>query len=165
MQSYVGKLPEYPHPVASSISSRVMVELGMITALIAAAGALVAGFMAAAVFAATSFLYAITFYVAWPLARPFFKLALGILSNISEKIGEYFFDMSGEGGSFSKIHELYTFGGISANLKILQPIVLVLVTMVFLLRFTLSRRPKNFRKWVVPSSCFTTYNCLEFLVY
>ncbi|XP_029120493.1 probable inactive ATP-dependent zinc metalloprotease FTSHI 1, chloroplastic isoform X2 [Elaeis guineensis] len=145
--SYVGKLPEYPHPVASSISSRVMVELGMITALIAAAGAVITGFVAAAVFVVTSFLYAATFYVVWPLARPFLKLALGIVSNIAEGIWEYIIDMFSEGGIFSKIYEFYTFGGISASIEMLKPIMFVLVTMVLLVRFTLSRRPKNFRKW------------------
>ncbi|PPS06884.1 hypothetical protein GOBAR_AA13767 [Gossypium barbadense] len=48
MTSWVGKIPEYPHPVASSISSRVMVELGMVTAVITAAAVLVVGFLAAA---------------------------------------------------------------------------------------------------------------------
>ncbi|KAG1346677.1 putative inactive ATP-dependent zinc metalloprotease FTSHI 1, chloroplastic [Cocos nucifera] len=145
--SYVGKLPEYPHPVASSISSRVMVELGMITALIAVAGAVITGFVASAVFVVTGFLYAATFYVVWPLARPFLKLALGLVSNIAERIWEYIIDMFSEGGIFSKIYEFYTFGGISASLEMLKPIMLVLVTMVLLVRFTLSRRPKNFRKW------------------
>lgn len=145
--SYVGKLPEYPHPIASSISSRMMVELGMVTALIAAAGAVIAGFMASAVFAATSFLYAATMYIVWPLARPFVKLALGIVSNIAERIWEYIIDMFSEGGIFSKIYEFYTFGGVSASLEMLKPIMLVLLTMVLVVRFTLSRRPKNFRKW------------------
>ncbi|XP_026663131.1 probable inactive ATP-dependent zinc metalloprotease FTSHI 1, chloroplastic isoform X2 [Phoenix dactylifera] len=145
--SYVGKLLAYPHPVASSISSRVMVELGMVTALIAAAGAVITSFMASAVFAVTSFLYAATLYVVWPLARPFVKLALGIVFNIAERIWEYIIDIFSEGGIFSKIYEFYTFGGVSASLEMLKPIMLVFVTMVLLLRFTLSRRPKNFRKW------------------
>ncbi|KAB2053518.1 hypothetical protein E1A91_A12G198300v1 [Gossypium mustelinum] len=55
MTSWVGKIPEYPHPVAPSISSRVMVELGMVTAVITTAAALVVGFLAAAAFVVTSF--------------------------------------------------------------------------------------------------------------
>ncbi|RVX00769.1 putative inactive ATP-dependent zinc metalloprotease FTSHI 1, chloroplastic [Vitis vinifera] len=46
--SWVGKLPEFPHPVASSISSRMMVELGMVTAVMAAAAVVVGGFLASA---------------------------------------------------------------------------------------------------------------------
>nr|CAD1824191.1 unnamed protein product [Ananas comosus var. bracteatus] len=157
--SYVGKLPEYPHPVASSISSRMMVELGMVTALIAAAAAVIAGFMASAAFAVTSFLYAATIYVVWPIARPLLKLVLGIISNIGERIWDYIIDIFSDGGIFSKMYEFYTFGGVSASLEMLKPIMLVFVTMVLLVRFTLSRRPKNFRKWVIPSSCFSSFSC------
>ncbi|MQM07531.1 hypothetical protein Taro_040375 [Colocasia esculenta] len=145
--SYVGKLLEYPNPVASSISSRVMVELGMVTALMAAAAAVVGGFVASAVFAATSFVYAVTFYVIWPLARPLLKLGLGIMLGILERVWENFIDIFSDGGLLSKIYEFYTFRGVSASLTMMKPILLVLGTMVLLIRFTLSRRPKNFRKW------------------
>ncbi|KAI0516063.1 hypothetical protein KFK09_008735 [Dendrobium nobile] len=147
MMSYVGKLEEYPHPVASSISCRIMVEFGMLTALMAAFAVVIAGFMASAAFAVTSFFYAATVYVLWPLVRPFLMLALGIFSNVAEWIWEYIIDMYSDGGFLSKIYELYTFGGVSASLEVLKPILLVFVTMVLLVRFTLSRRPKNFRKW------------------
>lgn len=160
MQSYVGKLAEYPHPVASSISSRIMAEFGMVTALLAAAAAVVAGFMASAAFAMTSFFYAATVYVLWPLARPFLKLALGIVSNIAEGIWECIIDIYSDGGFFSKIYELYTFGGVSASIEVLKPILLVFITMVLLVRFTLSRRPKNFRKWVLLSFLLNFLNLL-----
>lgn len=145
--SYVGKLLEYPHPVASSISSRMMVELGMVTALIAAAAAVIAGFIASAAFAATSFLYATAVYVVWPIVRPFIRLGVGIISSIAERIGDYVIEVFSYGGFFSKMYEFYTFGGVSSSLEMLKPIMLVFVTMVLLIRFTLSRRPKNFRKW------------------
>ncbi|KAJ4956111.1 hypothetical protein NE237_012894 [Protea cynaroides] len=145
--SYVGKLPEYPHPVASSISSRVMVELGMVTTLMAAAAVIVGGFLASAVFAVTSFVFVVALYVIWPLAKPLLKVVLGIVLGIAEGIWENFVDLSSEGGVFSKLYEFYTFGGLSASLEMLKPIMMVLLTMVLLLRFTLSRRPKNFRKW------------------
>lgn len=144
----MGKLPEYPHPVASSISSRMMVELGMVTALIAAAAAVIAGFVASAAFAATSFLYAAAVYVVWPLVRPFVKLVLGIVLKILDRIWENFIDIFSDGGFFSRMYEFYTFGGVSASLEMMKPIMLVGLTMVLLVRFTLSRRPKNFRKWV-----------------
>ncbi|KAK6158444.1 hypothetical protein DH2020_005758 [Rehmannia glutinosa] len=41
---WVGKLPDYPHPVASKISSRMMVELGVLTAAMVAAAVVVGGF-------------------------------------------------------------------------------------------------------------------------
>ncbi|XP_043718188.1 probable inactive ATP-dependent zinc metalloprotease FTSHI 1, chloroplastic [Telopea speciosissima] len=145
--SYVGKLPEYPHPVASSISSRMMVELGMVTTLMAAAAVIVGGFLASAVFAVTSFLFVVAVYVVWPLVKPFLNIVLGIVFSIGERIWENLVDISSDGGIFSKLYEYYTFGGVSASLEMLKPIMLVLLTMVLLVRFTLSRRPKNFRKW------------------
>ncbi|KAJ0986117.1 hypothetical protein J5N97_004473 [Dioscorea zingiberensis] len=145
--SYVGKLPEYPHPVASSISSRMMVELGMVTALIAAAAAVIAGFVASAAFAATCFLYAAAVFVVWPLVKPIIKLVLAIILNILDRVWENIVDMFSDGGFFSRIYEFYTFGGVSASLEMMKPIMLVGLTMVLLVRFTLSRRPKNFRKW------------------
>ncbi|KAK9145525.1 hypothetical protein Sjap_005428 [Stephania japonica] len=145
--SYVGKLPEYPHPVASSISSRMMVELGMLTAVMAAAAVIVGGFLASAVFAVTSFLFLATVYVLWPVAKPILKLVSGLVFGILESIWDNVVDLFSDGGIFSKLYEYYTFGGVSASLQMLKPIMLVFVTMVLLIRFTLSRRPKNFRKW------------------
>ncbi|XP_014509626.1 probable inactive ATP-dependent zinc metalloprotease FTSHI 1, chloroplastic isoform X1 [Vigna radiata var. radiata] len=145
--SWVGKTPEYPHPVASSISSRVMVELAVVSIFMALAATLVGGFLAAALFAATSFVFVVAVYVVWPIAKPFLKLFLGVALAILEKIWDNFVDFFGDGGIFSKIFELYTFGGISASLEALKPIMIVVLTMVLLVRFTLSRRPKNFRKW------------------
>lgn len=148
LQSWVGKLPEYPNPVASSISSRMMVELGMVTALMAAAAVLVGGFLASAVFAVTSFVFATISYVVWPIAKPFIQLFFGLIFGILERIWDNLVDFFSHGGIFSKVYEFYTFGGVSSSLEMLKPITLVLLTMVLLVRFTLSRRPKNFRKWV-----------------
>uniref|UniRef100_A0A5B7A7Y5 AAA+ ATPase domain-containing protein n=2 Tax=Davidia involucrata TaxID=16924 RepID=A0A5B7A7Y5_DAVIN len=145
--SWVGKLPEYPHPVASSISSRMMVELGMVTAVMAAAAVVAGGFLASAVFAVTSFLFAVVVYVVWPMAKPFLKLFFGLIFGILERVWDNFVDIFSDGGIFSKLSEVYTFGGVSASLEMLKPIMMVFLTMVLLVRFTLSRRPKNFRKW------------------
>ncbi|KAK6158426.1 hypothetical protein DH2020_005740 [Rehmannia glutinosa] len=148
MMSWVGKLPDYPHPVASKISSRMMVELGVLTAAMVAAAVVVGGFLASAVFAVTSFVFAVAAYVIWPVAKPFLKLFLGLVFGILERVWENLGDFFGDGGLTSKLYELYTFGGVSASIEMLKPIMLVFLTMVLLVRFTLSRRPKNFRKWV-----------------
>lgn len=145
--SWVGKSPEYPHPVASAVSSRMLVELGMVTAVMAAAAVIVGGFLASAIFAITSFVYVIAAYVVWPLVKPFLKFFLGIALGILERVWENLSDIFSDGGIFSKFYEFYTFGGVSASLEMLKPISLVFLTMVLLVRFTLSRRPKNFRKW------------------
>ncbi|KAK9698446.1 hypothetical protein RND81_08G105000 [Saponaria officinalis] len=147
MMSSVGKLPEYPNPIASSVSSRIMVEFGMVSIVMAAAAVLVGSFLASAVFAATSFIFVATAYIVWPVVKPFLKFFMGIILGILERIWDSLVDGFSDGGIFSKLSEIYTFGGVSASLEMLKPIMLVLLTMVLLVRFTLSRRPKNFRKW------------------
>ncbi|GMH22637.1 hypothetical protein Nepgr_024480 [Nepenthes gracilis] len=145
--SWIEKLPEYPNPVASTISSRIMVEFGMITAVMAGAALFVGGFLASAVFAVTSFLFVAAVYVVWPLVRPFLKIFLSIFLGILDRVWDNIVDIFSDGGIFSKFYQFYTFGGVSASLEMLKPIMLVFLTMVLLVRFTLSRRPKNFRKW------------------
>lgn len=123
-----------------------MVELGVLTAAMAAAAVVVTGFLASAVFAATSFVFVVAIYIVWPLVKPFLKLFLGIIFGVLERVWENFIDIFTD--VFSKLYEMYTFGGVSASIEMLKPILLVFLTMVLLVRFTLSRRPKNFRKWV-----------------
>ncbi|MED6132000.1 putative inactive ATP-dependent zinc metalloprotease FTSHI 1, chloroplastic, variant 2 [Stylosanthes scabra] len=125
----------------------MMVELAVVTFFVGLAAVLVSGFLAAAVFAATVFVFLACFYVAWPIAQPFVKIFFGIAFAILEKIGDAIVDIFADGGIFSKFYEIYTFGGISASIDALKPIMIVVLTMVLLVRFTLSRRPKNFRKW------------------
>ncbi|KNA18064.1 hypothetical protein SOVF_074330 [Spinacia oleracea] len=141
------KLPEYPSPVASSISSRIMVEFGMVSVVLAAAAVVVGSFLASAVFAVTSFVFVAAVYIVWPVVKPFLKFFLGIIFGIAERVWDNLTDVFSDGGILSKLSEFYTFGGVSASLEILKPITLVLLIMVLLVRFTLSRRPKNFRKW------------------
>lgn len=125
-----------------------MVELGMLTAVMAAAAVLVGGFLASAVFAVTSFVFVTISYVVWPVVKPFIQLFFGLVFGILERLWDNLVDFFSDGGVFSKFYEFYTFGGLSSSLEMLKPITAVLLTMVLLVRFTLSRRPKNFRKWV-----------------
>lgn len=131
-----------------------MVELGVLTAAMAAAAVVVGGFLASAVFAVTSFVFATAVYVIWPVTKPFIKLFLGLIFGILERVWENLADFLGDGGITSKLYEVYTFGGVSASIEMLKPIMLVFLTMLLLVRFTLSRRPKNFRKWVSIASFF-----------
>lgn len=147
MMSLVGKLPEYPNPIASRISSRIMVELGILTAAMAAAAVVVGGFLASAVFAAISLIFVVGMYVVWPLTKPVLKLLIVVTSGILESTWEKIVDVFVDGGIVSKLYEVYTFGGVSASIEMLKPIMLVFLTMVLLIRFTLSRRPKNYAKW------------------
>ncbi|GKA64489.1 hypothetical protein Tco_0764196 [Tanacetum coccineum] len=107
-----------------------MVELGEVTAAIAAAVfVVVSGFLASAAFA-VAIVNVGTVYAIWPSPSHLSLLDLFIY-----------------GGIFSKFNELYTFGVFSSTFKIARPMLLVGVCMVILLCFSLSRRPKNFRNW------------------
>lgn len=144
--SWVGKLPEYPNPVASSISTRIVAEFRTISITMAAAALIAASFLASFVVAVTSFVFVATVYVVWPIVRPFLKIILSIVSGIFERIWDNLLVFS-DRAVFSKLYEFYTVGGGSESLRMLRPIMLVLLTMVLLIRFTLSRKVKNFRKW------------------
>lgn len=120
----------------------------MVSVVLAAAAVVVGSFLASAVFAVTSFVFVAAVYIVWPVVKPFLKFFLGIIFGIAERVWDNLTDVFSDGGILSKLSEFYTFGGVSASLEILKPITLVLLIMVLLVRFTLSRRPKNFRKWV-----------------
>lgn len=121
----------------------------MLTALMVAAAVVVGGFLASAVFAATSFVFFATVYVAWPVVKPILKLGYGLILGVLEAVWDKIYDIFSDGGIFTKLKDVYTFGGLSASLEMMKPIMLVFGIMVILIRFTLSRRPKNFRKWVM----------------
>lgn len=144
--SWVGKLPEYPNPVASSISSRIMAEFRMISIIMAAAALILASFLASFVVAVTCFVFAAAVYVVWPIVRPFLKIILSTVSGIFERIWDNLLFFS-DTEVFSKLYEFYTVGGGSESLLMWRPILLVTLTMVLIIRFTLSRKVKNFRKW------------------
>ncbi|CAL5214969.1 unnamed protein product [Lathyrus oleraceus] len=147
IMSWVGKMSDYPHPVASSISSRVVAELGAVTVVVGLAASLAGGFLSAAVFVVTSFIFAATSYVVWPLAKPILKIFLGVAVSMIDRVQDRVLDIFMDGGFLSKVYEVFTFGGISSSVGILRITLPIVVGMVLLVRFTLSRKPKNFRKW------------------
>ncbi|CAK9148490.1 unnamed protein product [Ilex paraguariensis] len=77
-QSWVEKVPEYPHPV----------KLGVLTMAAAAAG-----FLASTVFVVTGFDFSVTLYVVWPMAKPFLKLLFGLVFGILARVWENFADI------------------------------------------------------------------------
>ncbi|KAL8138811.1 hypothetical protein V2J09_004812 [Rumex salicifolius] len=143
--SWVGKMVEYPNPIASSISSRIMVELGMVTAAIAAAAAVIGGFVASLVFAVTSFIFVAAVYVVWPVVKPVLRISLGFMLVILERVWEHVADFAGEMSTL--FYDAFTLGGISSALVVLVPTLMILTVMVFLFRFTISRMPRDFKKW------------------
>nr|QKY65108.1 AAA-type ATPase family protein [Passiflora pittieri] len=140
--SSMGKLPEYPHPVARYVSSRMMVELGMVTAVMAAAAAVVGGFLASALFTVTSFIFMTTVYVVWPMVKNFF---MGTFLGISTRVLEYLDDILSGGRWFSP-GQGNTSASI-ADLHILPLVLFAVLFLVFIMRYTLSRKPRNFKHW------------------
>ncbi|CAA0812076.1 FtsH extracellular protease family [Striga hermonthica] len=145
MMSFVGKTTEYTHPVASKISSRMMVELGVLTSTTAAAAVLVGGFLSSAVFAATSSVFVVTIYGVYFVVMPFVKLSLGLSLGILDRIWETIVDFFGAGGYTATLYEVYAIGGFSASFEKLRPILMILLLMVLVIRLTLSKKPRNFR--------------------
>lgn len=151
LRAWVAKLPEYPHPVASSITGRVIVELGVLTAGIAVAAAVIGGFLASAVYVVTSFLFAVAVNYIWPIFKPFVLSLSSLLYNVLEIIGENIVDMFTDVFTTqrirTKLSEIFIFSGVFASLPLLTLIMGVLLTMCFILRYTISRRPKDFKRW------------------
>lgn len=139
-----------PHPVASSISSRVMIELTMITSVVTAAAFMVGGLLSAMVFAVTGLLAVIAIDFVWPLVFSLLK-AVSVLFlmcakevwNILVTVGS----MGGLLGRYPKISVFLASGGFWAMLQAAFYIVIIILAMTVLIRFTIVRRPKDFRKW------------------
>lgn len=148
MQSWVGKLPEYPHPVAASLSSRMMVELGALTAAMAAAAAIVGGFLASAVFAVTAFVYAIAVYIVWPTAKRSFNVCTGLASSTLERVWDNILDFITDGWITAKFYEIYNGGGLSNSMGTLKPMLAILLLMIIVYRLTAARKQRNFNRWV-----------------
>lgn len=145
--SWVGKMSVSPHPAAASISSRVVAELGAVTVVVGLAALLVGGFLSAAVFVVTSFIFVTTVYVGWPIAKPILKFSLGVAVSMLERFWDRLLDFFMDGGLLAKTYNFLTVGGLASTFDILKVTLPIVVGMVLLVRFTLSRKPKNFRKW------------------
>ncbi|GAB2296512.1 Probable inactive ATP-dependent zinc metalloprotease FTSHI 1, chloroplastic [Dionaea muscipula] len=139
------KLPDYPNPVASSISSRMMIELGMVTAAMAAAALIVGGYLASAVFAVTSLIFVSAVLVVWPVAKSFFSIFLGVILSIVDIVWDNLLDIFS--GVSARIFAFSVAADVSTNLQILSAVMVVFMIMTVLLRFTLSRRSRNIRHW------------------
>uniref|UniRef100_A0A7C9CV06 Chloroplast protein-transporting ATPase n=1 Tax=Opuntia streptacantha TaxID=393608 RepID=A0A7C9CV06_OPUST len=131
--SWVGKLTDYPNPVTSAISSRVIAEFGTISIVMAAAALIVASFLASAVYVVTGFIYVAAVYVFWPILRPFLQMILGTVSQIFEIIWDNIPVLS-DREVFSKLCEFYTFGGGSASLRTLRPIMITVLILFLIVR-------------------------------
>lgn len=139
-----------PHSVASSISSRVMIELTMITSVVTAAAFTVGGLVSAMVFALTGVLSVIAVNFVWPVAFSLLKAVAVLLLRCAKTVWKMLATVGSMGGLLGRYPRVSAFlasGGFWALLQALFFIVVIIITMAILIRFTLIRRPKDFRKW------------------
>jgi hypothetical protein len=94
--------------------------------------------------------------VLWPLAAPLVNPVLGLVLDIATATGNVILGVLSGGavGSkglpalFSDGYRYLTSGALFSSARTLGAIIFVLVAMAALAKFTLTRRPKDFTKWV-----------------
>ncbi|GAB2230336.1 hypothetical protein Drorol1_Dr00014598 [Drosera rotundifolia] len=156
--SLTGRLPEYPNPVASSISSKMMIELGIITAVIAAAAVIVGAYLGTVLLVVMGSVFILSVFLVWPVANSVFTILSGVVHSAAGAAWQNLMDIFG--GVLSQISEWSILTQISAffsaadlfsnlwgNLMGLLLVVGVYVTLVVVFRYALARRSKNMRHW------------------
>ncbi|KAH9568473.1 hypothetical protein CY35_03G078700 [Sphagnum magellanicum] len=152
---YVEPPPATPHPAASSISGRVVLELSVVASLVGAAAFAVGGMASVLLFTLTGTLSVLLLRVLWPLAAPLVNPVLGLVLDIARATGNVILGVLSGGavGSkglpalFSDGYRYLTSGALFSSARTLGAIIFVLVAMAALAKFTLTRRPKDFTKW------------------
>eukprot|EP00850_Spirogloea_muscicola_P016554 SM000135S26998 [mRNA] locus=s135:140506:146085:- [translate_table: standard] len=171
---YVEVPTQSPSRPASTISSRVLLELSLAAGLVAAVALTAGGLLAVAVLTAVGATWLLLAKVAWPLAaplvRPAFWLALslvrsawGALWGLARGLAGAASTVIGIGGGggvgavtgagrgllgrLSDFGSALSLGAFDSATRTLIAIVFVVVVMAALAKFTLTRRPKDFTKW------------------
>jgi hypothetical protein len=156
LQPYIVIPPTYPNPVAASISGKVVLELAIASGVIAAAAYSIGGIIAAAAFMGISAVTVTLAYVVAPLLTPIlwpfkilaFKIFQGLGFLLLGGLTSSSIGRGGLPGLISRVYEVLTSGTLYTNARLLVVIVFVIGAMAFIAKFTLTRRPKDFTKWV-----------------
>ncbi|KAL3680757.1 hypothetical protein R1sor_023713 [Riccia sorocarpa] len=148
---YVAHLPNAPHPAASSISARLVMEVGVLVSIISATAAVVGSFMARMGLSAMGALRYTVVNIIWPLMlpllRPVYNLAVTILGGIWNVFVAVVTGQRGPGWLVAEAYRMWKSGVLLSSARTLGAIVFVVVAMAALAKFTLTRRPKDFTKW------------------
>eukprot|EP00249_Psilotum_nudum_P022923 c28693_g1_i1 orf=891-4328(-) len=147
--------PRSPHPVASSISGKVMLELSVVSGLVATTAFTVGALASSVAFMLISCMVVVVAHVLWPLAFPFLWPVAVIFLKLTASICNFLLGGVARGrarrkGLLGLMNDVYGFlisGALFSNIRILAAIFVVLVAMAALAKFTLTRRPKDFTKW------------------
>jgi hypothetical protein len=126
LQPYVVPPPVMPHPVASSISSRVMIELTMITSVVTAAAFTVGGLVSAMVFAVTGLLAVIAIDFVWPLAFSLLKVVAVLLLRCVKKAWTILARVGSIGGFLGRYPEASVFLASGGFWALIQAIFFLL---------------------------------------
>lgn len=131
-------------------------ELTVVASIITAAAYSIGGLASVVVFTAGSAVSVIAVHVLWPtvspLVRPFLFLAGrligGIWSVLSRLVTGGGAGRKGIPGLLSEGYKYVTSGALYSSARTLGAILFVLIAMAALAKFTLTRRPKDYTKWV-----------------
>ena len=156
LQPYVAIPPSYPNPVAASISSKVVLELAIASGLIATMAYSIGGFIMAAAFMCISAVTVSLAYIVVPLLTPIFWPFKIIILKIFQGLGFLLLGgltsssigRGGLPGLISRVYRVLTSGNLYRNARILGVMFFVIASMALIAKFTLTRRPKDFTKWV-----------------
>ena len=150
--------------MAASISGKVVLELAVASGVVTAAAYSIGGAIAAAAFMGISAVTVSLAYIVAPLLIPMlwpFKImTLKILEGVGFLLlGGFTSSSIGRGGLpglISRFYEFLTSGTLYRNARILAVMVFVIGAMALIAKFTLTRRPKDFTKWV----CIFSHACI-----
>ncbi|KAL2621719.1 hypothetical protein R1flu_001924 [Riccia fluitans] len=148
---YVQHLPSAPHPAASSISARLVMEVGVVVSIISATAAAVGSIIARVGLSVLGALRYTAMNFIWPLIlpvlRPVYNLAFKIAVGTWGAFVAVVTGQKGPGWLVAEGYRMWKSGVLLSSARTLGAIIFVLVAMAALAKFTLTRRPKDFTKW------------------
>ncbi|BBN13165.1 hypothetical protein MPTK1_6g01370 [Marchantia polymorpha subsp. ruderalis] len=148
---YVLRPSSVPHPAASSISARLVMELGVVVTILTATGAALGGVIARLGIAALGATRYVVVSIVWPLAlpvlRPVYTVSVGIAGGMWGILVAVFSGQKGPGWVVAEAYRMWKSGVLLSSARTLGAIFFVLIAMAALAKFTLTRRPKDFTKW------------------
>ncbi|XP_057854077.2 probable inactive ATP-dependent zinc metalloprotease FTSHI 1, chloroplastic isoform X1 [Cryptomeria japonica] len=141
---YVVPPPAMPHPVGSSISSRLMVELTMLTSVITAFAFAAGGLLSAMVYSVTSLVAVLSIYTILPLVISVVVFVASILGRVLQT--PLYILFLGLKRLFAVVSYIFT-SDFKSMMQTAGIMIFVVAAMTAIIRFTLIRRPRDMKNW------------------
>ncbi|KAH9304112.1 hypothetical protein KI387_008516, partial [Taxus chinensis] len=141
---YVAPPPAWPHPVASSISSRVLIELSMLTSVISAIPFAVGSLLSQMVFTVIILVAFLIITIVYPIA---YYLAVLVANLFRRYVPSLLLILTGGLKNLFAIMKYFITDDFKALVQTAGIMVFVIACMTALIRFTLIRKPKDMRNW------------------